>query len=572
MKSSTSSVRDIYFTSWRYVRIGGFNLPDLSSAGSGMSWQCAIGQAYDDRGTATATQRTLQDGQIPSDKVEESIRYVCYAPHGIRLVAQKPTKIKFTDRLGLDPTGYPGPLTIHYDEGRYRCWYTVLPYIPPEARGKQGMPYGWHHYLSYAESNDGFEWTKPKIGLVELDGSRDNNILMSPWVLDGRPRGLFGPSVFRDPQGDPAERYKMAYFARFTDEEGAAYARKYQRDGDIMGFHGGYWGRREGGGIGIAGAVSPDGIQWRPLDEPMLIYHSDIVVNPTFDPQRGRYICYMRMWLMAEDSPECQGVVGRRTVGRTTSTDFRQWETPEAVLSTSADMLPSILNYGPGHTWLPGCDNQQVMFVNRWLQEDDTMDLTLYSTPDGWTWSPVPGGEALVGPGQIGTWDGGYVYGGSQLIELPGGRWALPYTGYPIGHKYPRIDPAKRKLHPGVATDRGYAIWPKGRLVALECADEGSFATVGVQPAGSRLFLNATVEPAGYIKVGLRRLTPDINKMAGSVEIPGRTATDCDLIWGKDGLEIPVTWKGEVKLAADDAPVVVTFQLRRAKLFGLTFR
>ena len=144
--------------------------------------------------------------------------------------------------------------------------------------------------------------------------------------------------------------------------------------------------------------------------------------------------------------------------------------------------------------------------------------------------------------------------------------------GIPIPHKYPRVAVAQRKLHTGVEAHRGYAIWPKGRLVALDCPDEGSFATVAIQPSGDKLFLNAIVEPAGYIKVGLRKLTNTDNPYHRSSEIVGRTPADCDVIWGRDALEIPVTWKGEDQMRADGHAVVVSFQLRRAKLFGLSFR
>ncbi len=572
MNVAPQTVSQLHFTSWRSVRIGGFNLREMSSAGSGVSWRCATGLAYDDRGTATATERIVQEGGLPVEDLEEHIRHVSFAPHGIRLAAQPPTRIKFTDRLGMPTEGWPGPLTILFDEGRYKCWHTFLPDIPSDQRPVEYPWHGFNHYLCYAESTDGFNWTKPKLGLVKHNGRRDNNILMTPYVLEGRPRGMFGPNVFVDPHGDAAERYKMVYFARFTEAEVVAFVKKHPGHHDVMAYSAGYWGCPEGPAFGIAGAVSPDGTHWQPLDEPLLIHHSDTVPNATFDPQLGRYVCYMRMWPRPTQSPESPGIIGRRSVGRSTSADFRQWSQPELLLNAGADVAPSMLYYGPGHTWLPGSDTEQVLFVNRWKQDDDTMDLSLFATPDGWTWSPVPGGESFIAPGAIGTWEGSCIFGGAQLIELPGARWALPYMGMPIPHKYPRINSTKRRLHPGVEAHRGYAVWPKGRLVALECPDEGAFATVAVKPAGARLFLNAAVEPAGFIKVGLRQLAGGTNRLPESAPIPGRAAADCDVIWGRDDLEIPVTWKGEDQLRADGQPVVVSFQLRRAKLFGLSYR
>jgi len=39
-----------------------------------------------------------------------------------------------------------------------------------------GVPYQF--YLCYAESDDGINWRRPELGLVEFDGSTRNNILL----------------------------------------------------------------------------------------------------------------------------------------------------------------------------------------------------------------------------------------------------------------------------------------------------------------------------------------------------------------------------------------------------------
>jgi len=128
-----------------------------------------------------------------------------YAPHGIRLVAQQPSRVKFDDPLGMDREASPVPVTIVFDEGRYKCWYTILP-----AKKPTSWPlHQFNQYVCYAESSDGLKWDKPKLRLFEYEGSLDNNIVMSPykpWVRD-----IFCPGVFIDNHGDPAERYKMIY-------------------------------------------------------------------------------------------------------------------------------------------------------------------------------------------------------------------------------------------------------------------------------------------------------------------------------------------------------------------------
>ena len=55
----------------------------------------------------------------------------------------------------------------------------------------------------YAQSEDGMNWEKPALGVVEFDGSTDNNILGS----DNWPSIKGG--VFIDPhETDPGKRFK----------------------------------------------------------------------------------------------------------------------------------------------------------------------------------------------------------------------------------------------------------------------------------------------------------------------------------------------------------------------------
>ncbi|HEY8665383.1 MAG TPA: hypothetical protein VIL86_01900 [Tepidisphaeraceae bacterium] len=483
-----------------------------------------------------------------------------HVPHGIRLVLQQPTKLKLEDPLGADPAGMPGSLTILSDATPplgYKAWYAIHP------GGEAGLAppgKGFNHHLCYAESKDGLRWTKPVLNLVEFNGSRENNIVFSP-AMGAPGRGMHGQGVFRDDHADPSERYKLVYLGVFSAEELAAYRRKHD-EVDPLAL------RPDGSAYGIAGAVSPDGIHWHALPEPLLIHHSDTFHSASYDSQRKKYVLYFRTWQADPTAPESQGAIGKRSVGRAVSDDFRHFSNPEVLLTTSSEMSPSHLWYGPCKTNLPGCPEQQVMFPFRWKLEDDSMDAVLFSTPDGWTWSAVGGGQGgqALARGQPGQWDGGYVIPCPSLIELPGERWALPYRGFPIAHKYPRVDPSQRQLHPGIAAGTGYAIWPKGRLVALQCDDEGEFQTVGVMPAGQSLFLNTAVEPAGFIRIAARTPGPPAGPIAG------RGMDDCDAIVGQDGNSIAVTWRGQKEIGSADKPLILEIRLKHAKLFGLEFR
>ncbi len=84
--------------------------------------------------------------------------------------------------------------------------------------------------LCYACSPDGIAWEKPPLGLVEFNGSRQNNIVDLPVPALGS-----GAVVLFDPQdADPQRRFKLAYQTRL------------------------------GGEARLCVAFSPDGLRWQP--------------------------------------------------------------------------------------------------------------------------------------------------------------------------------------------------------------------------------------------------------------------------------------------------------------------
>ena len=66
--------------------------------------------------------------------------------------------------------------SFFHDGEKYRLYYTANHYVNRE--GKIEEPHG--RQLCYAESVDGIDFTKPKLGLVEFDGSKKNNIVLGP--------------------------------------------------------------------------------------------------------------------------------------------------------------------------------------------------------------------------------------------------------------------------------------------------------------------------------------------------------------------------------------------------------
>ena len=101
-------------------------------------------------------------------------------------------------------------------------------------------------FLNYARSRDGVHWEKPELGLVPFKGNPRTNI-----VIDGRKINANPTTVFRDEHAVPAERYKAL----------------------LQGFLG-FDAKKDGIWKQLV-AVSPDGLHWTVLSEPIYPWNSD---------------------------------------------------------------------------------------------------------------------------------------------------------------------------------------------------------------------------------------------------------------------------------------------------------
>lgn len=138
----------------------------------------------------------------------------------------------------------------------------------------------------YCESRDGIHWTRPELGLVELEGSRANNIILHepPFCHN------FSPMLDTRPGVPAHERYKALA-------------------GTVK--------------SSLVAFTSADGIRWKKLrPEPVIRYTKEYA----FDSQNvsfwsaleGSYVCYFRHFLDKK----------LRSVCRTTSPDYLNWSEP----------------------------------------------------------------------------------------------------------------------------------------------------------------------------------------------------------------------------------------------------
>jgi hypothetical protein len=182
----------------------------------------------------------------------------------------------------------------------------------------------------------------------------------------------------------------------------------------------------------------------------------------------------------------------------------------------------------------------------------DNSSVHLATSHDGKVWHFL-GESPVLDTGSFGAFDGGVIFAHPNLVELSDGRFVLPYTGYNVPHKYPR---GLWKFAPG------YAVWPHGRIVALE-AECGSFATVAIMPQGRRLRINAVTKRGGSIRV-------EVAGVDGK-PLPQRSFEEASPLFG-DLRWTPLAWKGQDDLGHNEgAPIILRFQLDHAQIFGLEF-
>ena len=88
--------------------------------------------------------------------------------------------------------------TIIKDDSLFRLYYRCMPYYVENSKIKIGKS-----KACYAESLDGIKWVKPKIGKIEFEGSKNNNIL-----FEGIGTHNFTPFIDKNPNALIEEKYK----------------------------------------------------------------------------------------------------------------------------------------------------------------------------------------------------------------------------------------------------------------------------------------------------------------------------------------------------------------------------
>ncbi|HNY80558.1 MAG: hypothetical protein RBS72_19600 [Sedimentisphaerales bacterium] len=379
---------------------------------------------------------------------------------------------------------------------------------------------GWNHNMStgqpthpavvcYAESQDGTQWERPALDLVEFEGSRQNNIV---WAGAGTHN--FVPFKDTNPQCRPEALYKAV-------------------------------GQPEDGSRALLAFQSADGLRWQLVaDKPILTQGAFDSQNLAFwDAVRQEYRCYFR------DFRD-----GRRDIKVSTSADFVRWTEPEWLQFPDAPNEHLYTNAVMPYYRAP---HLLIGFPTRFLPDRGSLTEGLFmSSRDGRAFDRWA--EAFIRPGlNPDKWHNrsNYIWWGLVETESPlpgGGRELSLYTdeSYYFEGKAVRT--------------RRYTCRIDGFVSVHATLAGGEVVTKPILFEGDELVVNVSTSAAGGLRVQIEHLN--------GRSATGHGLTQCPEIYG-DAIEHTVKWQsGSDVSALAGRPVRLRFALRDADLYAFGFR
>ncbi|GEP43207.1 hypothetical protein [Brevifollis gellanilyticus] len=419
-------------------------------------------------------------------------------------------------------------MTVIKDGGTYRLYYRGGT-KEPSTMVKAGT-----EVTCYAESQDGKTWVKPKLGLVEFEGSKDNNIILGPTKL----------------------RSSVNFTAMLDDRPGIPAAERYKGVGSGNG-------REEG----LIRFVSPDGIHWKVYSEEIIFagYKLDSLNVVSWLPAEQCYAIYMRAWSEGGTPGNLKPRDAYRTIGRATSKDFKTWSEPVRMqfkdepkprnLYSNATMpyfrAPHVLISMPhrmvSEEVVPRAELEAYKTEIRAIA-NSIGDVLLMSSRDGTTYDRAFM-EAFVRPGmERGAWHARSLFASMGIVPTSADEMSFYVsTNYGI--------PSHQIRRYSLRTD-GFASVHAGYV-------GGTMITKPIIFSGDKLVLNYWTSAAGIIRV-------ELLDEAGK-PLPGYQIGDCAKIIGNE-LKRIVTWKDKDSLSdLIGKPVRLRFRMTDADLYSFRF-
>jgi hypothetical protein len=407
-----------------------------------------------------------------------------------------------------------------------------------------------------AISLDGLLWSKPKLGLVEWEGSKENNIVTSSED--------FLYHVIYDAKGGN-ECYKGLFTTSGMSDRKPA--------------------------------VSSDGLHWRLLDVPAI---------PSQDQSKLIYDEVGRQYLL---TVKHEGPYGR-SVYLSISKDFRDWSKPRLIFHTDGEdqelsrkriaARMTDARFVPLTVNRPADYNVDVYNMPIFPYEGFYVGMPMLFNQSGQT--PIGNSDGfhhielvtsrdLIGFERVASrapfMETSYLGSGSYDIAqlIPADRPVVrggELWFYSSGNKGRFIPSAIQTLSDGskrfgFPTDTGAIHLSRLRLdgfVSMDAGDlDGSLITRPIVLRGQHLFVNAQVREGGFLRAEIldatgRKPVAEVLNASGRVPIKGFTLSDAITVTG-DQLEAPLAWQGGNDLESlAGKEVRVRFTLQNASLYA----
>jgi len=401
-------------------------------------------------------------------------------------------------------------------EGKWRMYYRASILNSADEQGSCVM--------AMAVSDDGVYFTRPQLGIVEFQGSRQNNIQQIGGATNVPP-----PFVDTNPAYRADQRFKGIF------------------GGNCKGY----------------AMASPDGIGWKPMQqEPLdLPGHFDTINTAFWDDLHGCYRCYTRSWHDRDSGRvlynwQFKNTIPIRAIQHATSTDFIHWTSPEQLQYEDGDSGTHL--YTNAILPCPGAEHLYLGFPNRFISDrkpdpshphEGVNDALFMTSRDGVSWKRWL--DAWVRPGldQL-NW--------TERSNYP--IWGIAQTS-PIEWSMYISEHYRRKNAP--SRIRRLAIRPWGFVSVHADHRNGQMLTKPITFSKPRLFLNMSTSAAGWIRVS-------VCDQSGKA-FPGLDGSQSAPLFG-DEIELMAHWDQNMDLSKfQNKPIRLRFELNDADLFAMRF-
>ncbi len=361
-------------------------------------------------------------------------------------------------------------------DGKFRMWYLGM----FETEIKSGQAPGWWRPMCYAESDDGVNWSKPELGLVEFNGDRKNNICLIESTVPSLAKVNDFLSVIYEPHDpDPQRRFKCAYIAHPTFDD----------------VHGGRSriGPNENRWSAFICATSADGLSWKVVgDRPMNAGGERFEVSSLYRFD-GRY--YASGQLLAPWAWRANGSDIGRVMLTYRSSDFEHWSrakslsfarpgqlTSSPIAGQQTHMGAGMWNRGNVIVGLYGMwqDAEKKPEDGKYWNQGVAVDLGLITSHDGIHFREPVADHKVIARGEKGQWDSIALLQGHAFANV-GDKTMMWYSHWDTGGKL-------RNMEIGLATMRRDGF---GYLSHKVPESPASFMTSSFEAQGAtKMFLN----------------------------------------------------------------------------------